>query len=140
MHSTSEDTSLELARPLEALGGTNDEKHFIEIWNTATGDKVRRLVEFQEVVTAMALRRDGTLLATSDPLEQFFSREDKEKRYPVVMQSQLRVWDLDKGDLISSRKCAPVHTLIFSHDGRRLFAGHADTTIMAWDVKANPPK
>jgi WD40 repeat protein len=108
-----------------ASGGDGE---YVRLWDRATGRELRRLRHGQDGVEALAFSRDGKLLASGGA------------------DRTVCLWDVatGKGRRLGERvpalrdreRLEPVGVtgLVFSADGRRIFAAGGDQVIRVWDV------
>ncbi len=100
----------------------------IAIWDVATGARRFTIPIDVGVRSCLAFSPDGHFLASA---AQWItdSRRGDERR--------IRIWELVSGKEVRSFKIPDYnHTrsLVYSPDGRTLYSGMADTTILAWDI------
>lgn len=93
----------------------------IVLWELATGAEVLALPAVSQY--RVAFSANGRLLAITAPMRE------------------ISVWDLARGNELRRLKGfdAEVTWLTFTPDGRRLISGHADSTLLVWDVPASSP-
>jgi hypothetical protein len=98
----------------------------VQVWELATLQPVRRIETGP--VGRLAFTPDG-------------------RRLVVAGRESLRLWDLATGQVVASRP-APGHysygesfasSLALAADGRTIATGHADTTVLLWDLAAPRP-
>jgi WD40 repeat protein len=99
----------------------------VSLWDPATGKLLRRweaAAEPRSLVRAIALSPDKQTLATGDDA------------------GNIDLWDAAKGKPRGrfTGHAGAVHALVFSADGRFLYSGSQDTTILLWDLKSLPTK
>ena len=90
----------------------------IRLWQVKTGQLIHTLTGHSQIVNAIALSNDGTILASGS--------QDK----------TIRLWDLTKGKLreIIEGHSLGVVSLAISPDGQILASGSGDGTIKLWDL------
>jgi RNA polymerase sigma factor (sigma-70 family) len=99
-----------------AVGGqTADRSGEVQLWDARTW---KRKHAVKQNVDTLAFSPDGKLLAVSSGGEQ------------------IRIWNVDKGELIASLKGHPrgQRSVAFSADSKTLAAGGPDGKIRVWDV------
>jgi WD40 repeat protein/DNA-binding SARP family transcriptional activator len=88
-------------------------------WNVETGAEVRRIGSHPSLRTRIVISPDGRLAMTSG------------------MDGQLMLWDLTTGELIrSSAGHGIIFDLALGADGRSVFFGSSDTTLVEWQFRA----
>jgi WD40 repeat protein len=90
----------------------------IKLWNTTTGEEVRRLKDFKGQLSAAAFSSDGRSLVAA--ITKFSLKNDR-----ADFKSELRVWDVATG---SAKQVLPVNTqtissLVFALNGQQLLIG-----------------
>lgn len=99
----------------------------IRIWNTETGAEEKILRGHTQVVASVAWSRDGKHLASGS-----YARSKERPVYGVV-----RIWNASTGEAlreIPSDQYAPITTVAFAPDGRRLLAGSWDQSVKLYDI------
>src|SRR5262249_53999972 len=94
-------------------------------WDTATGKKIADLCDLTGIPSAVAISPNGRIVACAT--------------YEVTEGT--RLCDLASGKQLGARKGGLGHSnaLVFSPDGRRLYSGRTDTTVLCWNVPDPPP-
>jgi hypothetical protein len=94
----------------------------IEIWDTVTGEEVRKLRGREEFgnwseVTRLAFSGDGKMLATG-------------------AGNAVVLWELASGNAVRRLEghTGPIRCLAFSPDGKALLSGSADNTVLLWKL------
>jgi WD40 repeat protein len=92
----------------------------IEIWDTATGDRMQTLQGHDSMVISVAFSRNGNLLASGSS------------------NHIIKIWDTANGDCVQifQDHTGPVTSLSFSATSEQLASGSSDETIKIWDVAA----
>jgi len=101
------------------------ESNEIKLWNTATGEEVRKLKDFKGRLSAVTFSPDGRTVAAA---VNRFSFKDNRPDF----KSEIRTWDVATG---SVKQVLPVSTqtissLVFATNGQQLLVGgmHRDDT------------
>lgn len=91
------------------------------LWELATGAEV------------CSIQTDGQSQAA-------FSRDGRLLAFPAPMEA-ISVWDLARGGELRRLQGfdGEITWLTFTPDGRRLISGHADSTLLVWDLKLPAP-
>jgi RNA polymerase sigma factor (sigma-70 family) len=141
----------------------------IGLWNPSTGKEVRRLKGHDSVRTVLfspdgrliaSASQDGSLrlweVATGSELRQMkafatslaFSPDSRTLASvngsmwnSVEADNVLRLWDVATGKQVLklSGHAGDISLIVFAPDGKRLFSGSDDSTLLAWDVSARAP-
>ena len=90
----------------------------IKLWNTTTGEEVRRLKDFKGRLSAVAFSPDGRILAAG--ITKFSFKNNRPD-----FKSEIRTWDVATG---SAKQVMPVTTqsissLVFALNGQQLLIG-----------------
>jgi RNA polymerase sigma factor (sigma-70 family) len=135
------------------------ERSIVHLWDTATGKRVRQ-IEAPGPLAAIAFSRDGRLVAaaTAGNTVLVWDTASGAERYRVqadasclalapdgarlatgragTADKSVGLWDLKTGKEIARFEGheGGALSLAFSRDGRRLFSGSLDTTVLAWEV------
>ena len=139
---------------------TVDDNNDIILWHASSGEKIRKLVKFQHVVTSIAFSHDGHLLLVGEKNgnvslykvlngEKLREFKSNRKRLVIVEMSPdglnatagyadgiVQMWDISSGRLIrqfTGRSAAANDIAIFS-TGRNIVSAHSDGTLKLWDV------
>lgn len=108
-------------------GAIDRVNHFIKLWNVATG-KIQRTLEVECSVEGVAFSPSGKLLAVA--CGKWTSRRGD--------YTSLTIWDINSGKRERTLSDPTVHSvekdLIFSRDGKTLFADSQDRVVL-WDVE-----
>jgi WD40 repeat protein len=90
----------------------------VKLWRRPRDVQRFQLAAAQDVVTAVAVRPDGKLLATG------------------AADNSIKLWDLATGQpgLTLAGHAAAISSLQFSQDGTKLWSGSADKTIRVWNT------
>jgi len=98
-----------------ALSTTNQ---FIQLWDLASGSKLKQYNRHQSTVSALAFDPNGVSFVSGDAAGLIYR------------------WDLHTGKLLGEYKGhrSKINDLYFGRDGRRLLSGSADRTLRIWDV------
>ncbi|MFN0054173.1 MAG: WD40 repeat domain-containing protein [Planctomycetales bacterium] len=103
----------------------------VKVWETKTGREVLTLKGVLKYVRAVAFSPDGTQLAAAC------------QEAPTPLDGRLLVWDASRGqDPIISRAVPEqqmIFSVTFSRDGRQVFTGGYDNSVMAWDAHTGEP-
>ena len=96
----------------------------IEIWDTATGQHIRRLEGHKGQVNGLAVSPDGTRLASA------------------AWDGSIRLWDIGTGDTLAvmDGHSSSVSDVVFAPDGSLVYSASADGTIRTWDVTTGQEK
>ncbi len=103
--------------------------HRLLFWEAASG-KPFLSINLPQWAPTLAFSPDGKLLATANGV------------YPFESDRTIRIWDVTTGKLLEqlTGHGSEVNALLFSPDGRRLFSGAADGTILIWDTRWPHPQ
>ncbi|MCA2656075.1 WD40 repeat domain-containing protein [Microcystis sp. M061S2] len=95
-----------------------DRNNTINVWNLATGKKIRTLSSHQFAITSLAITHNGNKIISSS--------ED----------NTIKVWDLATGqELLSiSTHQNRISSLVVTPDGTKIVSGSNDGTIKIWDL------
>jgi WD40 repeat protein len=88
------------------------------LWDTQTGEQLRRFVGHTDTIWSVAFSHDGKYILTGS--------NDK----------TARLWDAQTGQELRrfSGHTATVNTVAFSPDGKRVLTGGTDGTARLWDA------
>jgi WD40 repeat protein len=106
----------------------------ISLWDVETGKRRGAIRNDPGSRCSLAFSPDGHFVASA-PKWHADSRRGDER--------ELRIWELASGRLVRSFQIPEyslAHSLIFSPDGKTLYSGMADTTILAWDAIPTVPR
>jgi RNA polymerase sigma factor (sigma-70 family) len=103
----------------------------VRVWDTATGEEVRRLAGHKEYAYSVAFSPDGKLLASGDVLNAHL--------WDLATGRKLRTFPGFDGGKDFKRPdwrggLVGIHALAFSPDGKTLAVGEGDRRISLWDV------
>ena len=98
---------------------SGDQDGIVKIWETASGAELVT-IRHGTIVNAVAFSPNGMQVVTGSNDEA----------------GEVRIWDSETGELIQSfdAHTAPVTSVQFSRDGKRLLTGSYDQTARMWDV------
>jgi WD40 repeat protein len=105
-------------------------QHQLIFWEVASGKQFLQ-INLRYRTHALAFSPDGKFLATACGL-YYWPEYDR----------TIRIWDVTTGKLLEglSGHGGLVNALLFSPDGRRLFSGSDDGTILVWDTRWPHPR
>lgn len=103
------------------LLATAGNDHLIILWDSETGQELKRLEGHTQAVNSVAFSPDGKLLASGS--------SDK----------TVRIWDVAKGKEVKTLKGHKhtVNKVAFSPDGKQLASASADKSIKLWSLKSS---
>jgi WD40 repeat protein len=90
---------------------------YVVAWNVADGSVRARIRAHSKAVTALALHRDGVLLATAGT------------------DARLRLWTFTAASFVELLSTTPdkvINCLAWSHDGKLLISGGVDKMLRYW--------
>jgi RNA polymerase sigma factor (sigma-70 family) len=153
---------------MKARGG-EDMRARIQLWDVATGNRLRQIPAHQYCVNSLAFSPDGQSLAStgwSDKSIRLWDAQTGKELFAFPCDSpngvvrfspdgrvlacgnnrteELFLWEVASMKLRRKFQghIGAIHSLVFSQDGRTLVSGSMDTTALVWDVtglKTNPP-
>jgi WD40 repeat protein/serine/threonine protein kinase len=90
----------------------------VKLWDAATGEELKTLVEFSEEVRSIAFSPDGSRIASG--------HED----------NTVKIWNAENGQLLTTLEghSDSVFGVEFSPDGTRVASASSDETIRLWDA------
>jgi WD40 repeat protein len=93
----------------------------VKLWNTQTGNEVRKLKDLRGTVNAVAFSPDGRSLAAASTR---YEREDAGKVIKIIGISEARLFDVNTGKrTLILKDVGALNTLAFSPTGRVLIVG-----------------
>lgn len=95
----------------------------VRIWNTDTGEEIKKIEGFADRVVAIAFSPDGKLIATAGG--------------PPTEEGEVRIYEIASGKLLHDLKGAHSDTAFgvsFSNDGKMLASCGADKFVKVYDV------
>ncbi|RPI98380.1 MAG: WD40 repeat domain-containing protein, partial [Chloroflexi bacterium] len=144
-----------------STGGSAPTSTFAAIWDVQTGERVRNLVGHTNVVSAIAVSRDGRSiltgsadssvrlwdLASGRELQRFIGHAewvmgaalspDGQWAVTCATDGTARVWELTPGNLIRRfvvDSLPPIYAARLSDDGRIVLTGHVNGLVLVWDT------
>ena len=111
--------------------------HEIRLWNSATGEEVRKLKDFKGSLSAVAFSPDGRTLAAATTRFSF-------KKHEPIFKSEIRLCDLATGAVTQtlSLSTQSISGLVFALNGRQLLIGglqreatHSFATLELADIQ-----
>ncbi len=115
----------------EQFAGISTDGQDACVWEVATGRELMRIPTQPEALRSLALSGDACLLVTAS---------QSSASGPAEERVELKVWDVPTGTQRAALSSAPVLSLAFSADGRRVALGPEDGQIHLWhwDTPAPP--
>ncbi len=119
---------------------TSDARDELMVWETATGREVKRVGTNTGHTLQSAISPDGKWLATTaytlgtpKPFDKNLSRVD------MIPDPFIRIWNLEKGELVGKIEAALKGHMAFAPDGRSLFvlcrdSFHSDSSVRRYEV------
>jgi eukaryotic-like serine/threonine-protein kinase len=100
------------------LAGTGQDSTQIELWNTRTGERSALLAGHTGLVSGVAFRADGRLLASASS------------------DRTVRIWDVDAAKCVDvlTGNTDQVYSVAFHPDGTRLASAGRDRAVWLWDL------
>jgi WD40 repeat protein len=102
------------------VGGIWDEDNFVAIWDTTTGEEIRRF----------------TTILNYDAFEVRMGQLSPDGRIVAIMEKNIYLYDFETGELLNTltANLSLVTHITFSPDGRYLVGSLWDGTIRVWGV------
>jgi hypothetical protein len=117
---------------------TSGPDHFIRIWDTNTGEELRRL-PLDRLPGALTPSRDGKKLAAVMMGSTSIRVVDLKSGQPTMPpEGHLAVASGRQRRRLAGHR-GQITALAFSADGRRLLSGCNDTTALVWDLAGHSP-
>lgn len=121
--------------------GSKDRERTVKLWNAATGEERMVFSPLSDSIIATAISPDNRYVFAS--CSAIFPSDFDYRTYPWVydyfdmnFHPSVVIWNAETGELsgLLSGHTAPVTSIHFSSDGKRILTGSADGTMRIWNI------